>query len=38
MRDLIEGRGFVMFSHYGLIQVLRVEEHAKGTIRLEGVG
>ena len=38
MRDLIEGRGFVMLLLYGLVQVLRVETYAQGTIGLVGIG
>ena len=30
--------GFVMLLHYSLVQVLRVEAYAQGTIRLVGVG
>ena len=37
MSDLIQGRGFVMLSHYGLVKVLRVEAYMQGTIRLAGV-
>ena len=37
MSDLIQGRGFIMLSHYGLIKVLRVEAYAQGIIRLVGV-
>ena len=30
--------GFVMLSHHGLVQVLRVEAYMQGTIRLAGIG
>ena len=38
MRDLIQGGGLVMLSHYSLIKVLRVEAYMQGTIRLIQVG
>ena len=38
MSDLIQGRGFIMLSHYGLIKVLRVEAYVKGTIRFARIG
>ena len=37
VRNLLKGRGFIMLSHYGLVQVLRVEAYVQGTIRLAGV-
>ena len=37
MSDLIQGWGLVMFSHYGLIKVLRVKVYMEGTIRLLGI-
>ena len=34
MGDLIEGKGLIMLSHYGLLQVLWVKAYTQGTIRL----
>ena len=28
MRDLIKGRGFIMFSHNGLVEILCIKEYA----------
>ena len=37
MRDLIKGRGFIMLSQNGPVQVLRVKAYMYGTTRLVGV-
>ena len=36
MRDLIEGRDFIMLSHNGLVKILWVGAYAKCTIRFVG--